>query len=120
MVDSRMGMFLIRTGKQSLRKLVSSLVYVGALSVLPAYALDLGALHVYSRAGEPLDAEIKLLEVEGLSSEQIKPRLAGVDDLAISGLDRNSYLSNVRFFVAIENNRSATLRLVSDEPIQQS
>ncbi len=103
-----------------LRKLVTSLVCAGALAASSAQALDLGALHVYSAAGEPLDAEIQLLDVEGLSADDIRPRFAGVDDLAISGLDSKRYLSDVRFFVAIENNQSATLRLVSDEPIDHS
>ncbi|MDI3325001.1 FimV/HubP family polar landmark protein [Pontibacterium granulatum] len=86
----------------------------------PAQALDLGALHVYSEAGQPLDAEIQLLDVEGLSADEIRPRFAGVDDLALSGLDNKRYLSGVRFFVAIEKDKSATLRLVSDQPINQS
>ncbi|MCO4756408.1 MAG: hypothetical protein KC477_00220 [Oceanospirillaceae bacterium] len=103
-----------------MRKLVTSLVCAGALAASSAQALDLGALHVYSAAGEPLDAEIQLLDVEGLSADDIRPRFAGVDDLAISGLDSKRYLSDVRFFVAIENNQSATLRLVSDEPIDHS
>lgn len=103
-----------------LRKLVTSLVCAGSLAASSAHALDLGALHVYSAAGEPLDAEIQLLDVEGLSADDIRPRFAGVDDLAISGLDSKRYLSDVRFFVAIENNQSATLRLVSDEPIDHS
>lgn len=103
-----------------LRKLVTSLVCAGSLVASSAHALDLGALHVYSAAGEPLDAEIQLLDVEGLSADDIRPRFAGVDDLAISGLDSKRYLSDVRFFVAIENNQSATLRLVSDEPIDHS
>lgn len=83
-------------------------------------ALDLGALHVYSEAGQSLDAEIQLLDVEGLSADDIQPRFAGVDDLALSGLDDKRYLSDVRFFVAIEKDKSATLRLVSDQPINQS
>jgi len=103
-----------------LRKLVTSLVCAGSLVASSAQALDLGALHVYSEAGQPLDAEIQLLDVEGLSADDIRPRFAGVDDLALSGLDNKRYLSNVRFFVAIEKDKSATLRLVSDQPINQS
>ena len=103
-----------------MRKLVTSLVCAGSLVASSAQALDLGALHVYSEAGQPLDAEIQLFDVGGLSAEDIQPRFAGVDDLALSGLDNKRYLSDVRFFVAIEKDKSATLRLVSDQPINQS
>lgn len=103
-----------------MRKLVTSLVCAGSLVASSAQALDLGALHVYSEAGQPLDAEIQLLDVEGLSADDIRPRFAGVDDLALSGLDNKRYLSGVRFFVAIEKDKFATLRLVSDQPINQS
>lgn len=103
-----------------MRKLVTSLVCAGSLVASSAQALDLGALHVYSEAGQPLDAEIQLFDVGGLSAEDIRPRFAGVDDLALSGLDNKRYLSDVRFFVAIEKDKSATLRLVSDQPINQS
>lgn len=103
-----------------LRKLVASLVCAGMFGVSSAYALDLGALHVYSYADEPLDAEITLLEVEGFSAEDIKPRFAGIDDLAISGLDARGYLNGVEFFVVIEKDSSATLRLVSKKPIRST
>lgn len=103
-----------------LRKLLTSLVCAGILASHSANALDLGAMHIYSVADEPLDAEITLLEVEDFTAEHIKPRFAGVDDLALSGLDAKRYLRDVQLQVVINKGGESSIRLSSPRPINTS
>ncbi|MGB0467807.1 MAG: FimV/HubP family polar landmark protein [Pontibacterium sp.] len=103
-----------------LRKLVFGFVCLSVLGAPSSYGLDLGALRVYSSASEPLEAEIALLETENLAPGDIKIRFAGVDDMAISGLDTRHYLSDIKFFVVLEKHTPAVLRLVSEKPVSSS
>lgn len=80
--------------KQALGFLVAALALVGG-----AQALGLGDIELNSNLNEPLDARIELVEPRDLSASEIIPTLASRDAFEQAGIERNFFLSNIRFDV---------------------
>ena len=80
--------------KQALVVLVSLVSFVGS-----AFGLGLGDITVKSNLNDPLVAEIKLLQLQGLSSGEVLPTLASNDDFRRAGVERSFFLSNIQFRV---------------------
>jgi pilus assembly protein FimV len=103
-----------------LRKLALSLAVSAALGVSQAHALGLGEIQVNSALNEPLDAEIKLTQVRDLSPLQIQPRMAAVDEYSLSGgVSQGRYLRDIQFQVLLTPDGAGSIRLRSNEPIQE-
>lgn len=67
--------------------------------IAPAFGLGLGDINVRSNLNEPLDAEIRLIQLQGLTSGEVLPTLASNDDFRRAGIDRNFFLANIQFRV---------------------
>ncbi|MET4160442.1 pilus assembly protein FimV [Marinobacterium sp. MBR-111] len=103
-----------------LRKLALSLAVSAALGVSQAHALGLGEIQVNSALNEPLDAEIKLTQVRDLSPLQIQPRMAAMDEYSLSGgVSQGRYLRDIQFQVLLTPDGAGSIRLRSNEPIQE-
>ncbi|SEF77340.1 FimV/HubP family polar landmark protein [Marinobacterium lutimaris] len=102
-----------------LRKLALSLAVAGALSATQANALGLGAIQVNSALNEPLNAEIKLLQVRDLSPLQIQPRMADIDEFSLAGISKSRFLSDVKFDVRVMPDGTGVIRLNSSTPIKE-
>ncbi|WP_432694914.1 FimV/HubP family polar landmark protein [Marinobacterium sp. YM272] len=102
-----------------LRKLALSLAVAGALSATQANALGLGTIQVNSALNEPLNAEIKLLQVRDLSPLQIQPRMADIDEFSLAGISKSRFLSDVKFDVQVLPNGTGVIRLNSSTPIKE-
>lgn len=102
-----------------LRKLALSLAIAGALSATQANALGLGEIQVNSALNEPLDAEIRLLEVRDLSPLQIQPRMADIDEFSLAGISKSNFLSNVNFDVQISPDGVGKIHITSSSPIRE-
>jgi pilus assembly protein FimV len=102
-----------------LRKLALSLAVAGALSATQANALGLGEIQVKSALNEPLEAEIRLLQVRDLSPLQIQPRMADIDEFSLAGIDKSRFLTNVNFDVRVNPDGTGTIRMTSSAPIRE-
>ncbi|GGB90430.1 hypothetical protein GCM10011352_15580 [Marinobacterium zhoushanense] len=102
-----------------LRKLALSLAVAGALSATQANALGLGEIRVNSALNEPLNAEIKLLQVRDLSPLQIQPRMADIDEFSLAGISKSRFLSDVSFDVRVMPDGSGIIRMKSTAPIKE-
>lgn len=102
-----------------LRKLAVSLAVAGIISATNANALGLGEIKIKSALNEPLDAEIKLLQVRQLSPLQIQPRMADIDDFALAGLDKSRFLTDVSFQVKVNPDGSGVITLKSDRAVRE-
>lgn len=102
-----------------LRKLALSLAVAGALSATQANALGLGAIQVNSALNEPLNAEIKLLQVRDLSPLQIQPRMADIDEFSLAGISKSRFLSDVKFDVKVMPDGTGVISLNSSTPIKE-
>ena len=91
----------------------SSLIYSGMAS-----ALGMGDITLHSALNQPLAAEIDLLEVGNLSSDEIRVVLASSSDFARVGIERPVFLQDLSFTPVIDGNRSR-IRVVSNKPVRE-
>lgn len=91
------------------------LVLGGAIACSRASALGLGELDMQSFLNEPLRAQVELLDTRGLTPEDIRIRLAGVDDFERLGVDRSYFLTGIEFTVEIESSTGRGLIRLSSE-----
>ena len=95
--------------------LIGSLLHAGAVS-----ALGLGDITLNSFLNEPLDAEVTLIDTRDLVADEIKVRLAGVDEFERFGVDRNYFLTRIQFDISIDRERNTgVIRLTTQEPVRE-
>lgn len=92
-------------------------VALGTLYGSQAMALGLGELKLDSFLNEPLDARIKLIDIEGLDSEQVRIKLATRDDFELRGVDRVYFLTKLQFEVETDSRNQLYIKVTSDEPV---
>ena len=99
-----------------MRKL-ASVLFIGAL-LWPSVAstLGLGELTLDSFLNEPLKAEVELLELGDLDPSQVKVRLATREDFNRAGVEREYFLTSLRFEVQGDGD-GARLFITSSLPV---
>ncbi|MEM9759289.1 MAG: FimV/HubP family polar landmark protein [Pseudomonadota bacterium] len=68
----------------------------------PALALGLGDIEMQSFLNEPLRAEVALLDTRQLTVDDIRIRLAAVEDFDRLGVDRNYFLTSIEFEISVD------------------
>ena len=97
------------------RLLANTLMLVGGLTASSQLlALGLGELDLKSNLNQPLQAEIKLLDTEGLTDFEIKPALAKPADFERAGVERVYFLTKIKFEV-----KGDTVVLSTREPVNE-
>jgi FimV-like protein len=71
-----------------------------------AAALGLGDITLHSALGQPFNADIELIEVGGLSPEEIVVALAPPEAFTKAGVERVFFLNDLRFTPVIRGNRA--------------
>jgi pilus assembly protein FimV len=102
-----------------LRKLTFTVGLVGALCSTWAYGLGLGEIKLNSTLNQPLDAEIKLLQVRNLTEEDILVSLARAEDFQRFGVDRIFFLQNLQFDVQLNHPEGPLVRVTTREPVRE-
>lgn len=102
-----------------LRKLTLTVGLFGSLFSTWALGLGLGEITLKSKLNQPLDAEIKLLQVRNLSEEDIIVELASTADFQRFGIDRLYFLHNLKFDVQLDHPGGPIVRVRSDEPVRE-
>ena len=96
------------------RTLLSTLVITSTLGLSTSVlALGMGELKLQSSLNEPLQAEIQLTNVKGLTEWEIKPSLASEKDFDRAGVEKTFFLSDIDFSVdgkriLLSSNKSVT------------
>jgi len=101
------------------RKLALSLAVASVIAAGQANALGLGEIRVNSALNEPLDADIRLVQVRDLSVQQILPRMADIDEFSLAGLTKSRFLSDVKFQVKVAPDGSGSIHVTSSVPVQE-
>lgn len=101
-----------------LTRLPLAMAVLSALMTSQAHALGLGDITVHSALNQPLDAEIELLQPGDLSSDELIARLADVATFERMGVDRTTFLQNLRFTPVLRNGRGY-IRVVSTQPVHE-
>lgn len=100
--------------KQALVLVISALAFTNV-----AQALGLGDIELNSNLNEPLDADIDLLQLRGLTAGEIIPTLASNEAFSRAGVERSFFLSNIQF--SIEENEAGNLVVVlaTSQPVRE-
>lgn len=101
------------------RKLVLAIAAASALSSGMAHALGLGEVSLKSALNQPLVAEIELLEVRDLASGELIPSLATPEDFTKAGVDRQYFLSDLKFTPVLKPNGKSVIRVTSSKPVRE-
>ena len=101
------------------RKLVLAIAAASALSSGMAHALGLGEISLKSSLNQPLDAEIELLEVRDLGSNEVLPSLAAVEEFSKVGVDRPFFLTDLKFTPVLKANGKSVIRVTSSKPVRE-
>jgi pilus assembly protein FimV len=81
-------------------------------------ALGMGEITLHSALNQPLNAEIELLDVGSLSTDQIRVALAPAEAFDAAGVERLQFLQDLRFAPLIQGDRSR-IRVVSTNPVRE-
>lgn len=100
------------------RKLVLAVAAATAMSSGAVHALGLGEITVKSALDQPLVAEVELLETQGLGLDEIRSRLASVEEFGQAGVDRPFFLTNLQFTPVLQGGRNY-VRITSNQPVRE-
>ena len=84
---------------------------------MQALAVGLGDIKMQSYLNEPLRAEVTLLDVQGLTAEDLRIRLASQSDFDEMGIQRDYFLSQIEFSVIFDSRGAAKVVLTTDAPL---
>lgn len=84
-----------------------------------ASALGLGEVSVNSSLNQPLDAEIRLLQVRDLTQREILIGLASRDDFERIGVDRPYFLSDLKFELDMSSPAGPVVKVTSTKPVRE-
>ena len=102
------------------RKLVIAVAAASAvMSSGMVHALGVGDIHLQSSLNQPLEAEIDLVQVRDLSSEEIRTALASPDEFGRAGIDRTFFLTDLKFQPIVKPNGRSVIRVTSSRPVSE-
>lgn len=101
------------------RKLAAAMLGVGVLIPGLANALGLGEIKLNSALSEPLDAEIELVQVRELTSNEILPSLAAHEDFAAANVERYHFLTDLKFEVITNAQGKSVIKVRSRKPVKE-
>lgn len=89
------------------------------LSLAPRlYALGLGTVSVESALNQPLNARIQILQLGGVTVDQISVQMASPADFQRFNIDRVAFLSDIRFNIE-SGNDGVFVRLTSTQTVRE-
>jgi len=89
-----------------------------ASTPLSALALGLGELQMQSFLNEPLQAELTILDTRELTADDIRIRLAGIDEFERLGVDRSYFLTSIEFEIDLDPSTGrGVIRLTTEDAV---
>lgn len=102
-----------------LRRLALAVGLTSAFGANMVAALGLGEIKLLSNLNQPLEAEIKLLEVRDLSENEILVGLASRDEFQRVGIERPFFLTELKFEVDLKAASGPVIRVSSRKPVRE-
>ncbi|GGM07588.1 FimV family protein [Pseudomonas asuensis] len=101
------------------RKLVLAIAAASAFASGATYGLGLGDIHLNSSLNQPFNAVIDLKDVRDLSAEELRPVLASPEDFSKAGVDRNYFLTDLKFTPEVRADGRSVIRITSSRPVRE-
>lgn len=102
-----------------LTALASTVALLGGFASFQVAALGLGSITVQSALGEPLRAEIDIVEINAQETASLKAGVASADAFKAAGLEYSAAMTDVRISLAKRANGRSYLRLTSTRPVTE-
>ncbi|GAB2189431.1 motility hub landmark protein FimV [Sessilibacter sp. MAH1] len=102
-----------------LGKLGLTFLFLGVGLSQQALSLGLGEIKVNSTLNQPLDAEIRLLQVRDLTDQEVLVGIASNEEFSKLGVDRSFFLNNLRFKVVLDNPSGPIVKVTSTEIVRE-
>lgn len=99
------------------KKLAAAIAALGALQADVVSALGMGDFTLNSALNQPLDAEIRLLNIADLDESQVLVKMATADDFSRAGVSRDFFLTNIKFNVEVDGKGGGIIRVTTREPV---
>ncbi|MDR9863945.1 FimV/HubP family polar landmark protein [Pseudomonas baetica] len=102
-----------------LRVCAKGLLVAGAVGYSTlSLALGLGEITVHSALNQPLKADIALVDVGGLTQNDLSVSLATADEFGSAGVERVFFLNDLTFTPILHGNRQM-IRVTSSKPVNE-
>jgi pilus assembly protein FimV len=101
------------------RNLVLAIAAATALTTEMAHALGLGEVTLQSSLNQPLIAEIELLDAKSLASGEVIPVLASLEEFNRAGIDRQYFLTDLKFTPVLRSNGKSVIQVSSSKPVRE-
>ena len=109
------------TQRRRFSKRLLGYFFCGVSLLLPSlsFALCLGDMILKSSYNEQLNAEIRLMQFQDLSESDILVNLASREEFARIGLDRDFFLTDLKFSVSLDNPNNPHIKITSTKPVEE-
>ena len=101
------------------RKLAGVVFAVSALHTSVVSALGLGEIELKSTLNQPLSAEIALVKAGDLNSQQISVKLADKKDFDRAGVDKVSFLRDLKFTIQLDGRGGGVIKVLSEKLVRE-
>ena len=101
------------------RNLVLAIAAASALTSEMAYALGLGEVTLKSALNQPLVAEIELLDAKSFAPGEVVPVLASAEDFNRAGVDRQYFLTDLKFTPVLRPDGKSVIQVSSSKPVRE-
>ena len=99
--------------------LASAIALLGSLASLDVHALALGRITVQSALGEPLRAEVDILEISAEEAGSLKAVVAGPEAFKFAGLDYNAAVVGLQISLQKRADGRSFLHVSSNRPVAE-
>ncbi|RRJ84926.1 peptigoglycan-binding protein LysM [Aestuariirhabdus litorea] len=79
----------------------------------------MGEINLRSALNQPLNAEIELIELKGLGQNEVLPSLASREDFTLAGVERDFFLTDLKFATVVRPNGTAYVQVTSRKPVRE-
>ncbi|AJE15661.1 FimV/HubP family polar landmark protein [Stutzerimonas balearica] len=101
------------------RNLVLAIAAATALTTEMAHAVGLGEVTLQSSLNQPLVAEIELLDAKNLGPGEVIPGLASVEEFNRAGIDRQYFLTDLKFTPVMRPDGKSVIQVSSNKPVRE-
>ncbi len=107
------------SGRWRVGALAAAIALLGSVASLPVHALGLGRVTVQSALGEPLRAEIEIVEISAEEASTLRTSVASADAFKAAGLEYTAAVTNVQISLQRRADGRSFLRLSSERPVAE-
>lgn len=102
-----------------MRKLTKTIVTMSLLAPMAAHSLGVGEIKLYSTLNQKLNAEIALSLSAGEHVDDIRVKLATLDQFEKLGIAWSYFISKVKFKPIVKSNGKTVIQVTSDQVLQE-